>query len=231
MLLFTLLSMLNVFVNAASGNDDVVAHWTFDEGVGGIIGDPVGGHNGEIFGAEWASGSLYFDGDGDYVKVPITGVLALADLITIEAEINIASEGGLNVQNYVIDSRDGYGGGYCLSVDTDSIEFGIGDVLMDFPCSGIEVNQWHYVAGIYDGYMMTVYLDGEEVDSYAYTGDIVNSGWLYIGQKYTLDEGFHGRIDDIGLYTTSPVPEPATFVMLGLGGPALQWLRKRRSIA
>lgn len=230
MLLLILCSTLNLFVNAAKGNDHLVAHWTFDQGVGDVAPYSISGSPGEIVGAQWASGSLYFDGVGDYVRVPITGDLALAaDLVTIEAVINIASEGGLDAQHYVVDSRDGLGGGYCLSVDTETIQFGIGHVLMDFPCWGIEANQWHYVAGIYDGYEMRAYLDGEEVGSYDFAGDTAGTDWLYIGQNYTGDEGFHGRIDDIKLYTT--VPEPATLVLLGLGGPALLRLRKRRGIA
>ena len=55
--------------------DGLLAHWTFDEGSGNVIGD-FSSHdkNGTVYGASWTkgavSGALDFDGIDDYVQIP-----------------------------------------------------------------------------------------------------------------------------------------------------------------
>jgi hypothetical protein len=76
------------------------------------------------------SGSaLEFDGGDDYIEVPYDDSLAITDEITIGAWVNIANAVGAG-QHYVVDSRDGTGGGYGLNVDTELIQFSLTMVLI-----------------------------------------------------------------------------------------------------
>jgi hypothetical protein len=60
-------------VSAVSDNN-LVAHWQFDEGSGTIAYDSAGNNDGTIYGAQWTTGiiggALNFDGINDYVEVP-----------------------------------------------------------------------------------------------------------------------------------------------------------------
>src|SRR5262249_47784354 len=128
------------------------------------------------------------DGVDDYIEIASSPSLRITDALTIETWVRIDSAGGAP-QHYVLDTRDGTGGGFGLNVDTDLIQFfweGRPDV--DYP-STIQVGMWHHVAGTYDGSITRVYVDGAEVGSIAVSGAIpVSSGSAYIGQRFTFTE-------------------------------------------
>ncbi len=62
--------------STASVHDQIgpVAVYSFDENEGEVAGDPAGGHDGAIEGAEWTRGkygaALKFDGEDDCVTIP-----------------------------------------------------------------------------------------------------------------------------------------------------------------
>ena len=74
----------------------LIAHWSFADGNGTALRDRVGGHDGKVHGAVWASHggrtALRFDGSGDYVDfgddphLKIVGDLTIAAWIRLEAE-------------------------------------------------------------------------------------------------------------------------------------------------
>jgi beta-lactamase regulating signal transducer with metallopeptidase domain len=105
----------------------LVGHWSFDEGSGSIAYDSAGTNHGTLVnGPVWTTGpiggALEFDGGDDYIEVPYDDSLAITDEITIGTWVNIANAVGAG-QHYVVDSRDGTGGGYGLNVDTELIQF------------------------------------------------------------------------------------------------------------
>lgn len=59
-------------IGLADLTDGLVAYWSFDEGSGDTLHSSVGGYNGTIYGATWASGisgsALYFDADWEDVE-------------------------------------------------------------------------------------------------------------------------------------------------------------------
>jgi len=62
-------------IPSTNKEDGLLAHWTFDEGSGNVIGD-FSSHdkNGTVYGASWSkgavNGALDFDGIDDYVQIP-----------------------------------------------------------------------------------------------------------------------------------------------------------------
>ena len=73
---------------------------------------------------------------------------------------------------------------------------------------GIFDNQWHHVAGVYDGSNAYIYIDGGlDSNSVACSGNMATNNWdVYIGENSeTLDGGtiareWNGLIDDVRVY-------------------------------
>ena len=108
--------------------------------------------------------------------------------------------------------------------------------------------QWHHIAVTYDVTtgVFNGYLDGSLVGTMTNTGVLKVTDLLVIGgHRGTVaapgtGRNWHGQIDDLGVFDNvistdlisylaagNPVPEPATILLLGLGGLSL--LRKRKT--
>jgi len=92
---------------------------------------------------------------------------------------------------------------------------------LEFACSGLEIpsgnewgslygkrnvndGKWHYVAGVYDGRNMVIYVDGE-VDSFQPASGLIgaNDHPVYIGENAEMTGRFwNGWIDDVRVYNT-----------------------------
>ena len=190
-------------------NDGLVAYYPFD----GNINDASGNENhGTVYGTTETEAltedrfgnpdsAFSFDGVDDYIEVPDSDSLDVTGGITIGAWINIAEPlGGGFPQHYVVDSRDGQGGGYGINVDTNTMQFWVGGNYPTFPVN-IQAGKWHHIAGTYDGDFMNLYIEGVLTDSILFATDFTPSTYsLYIGQRFNYIERFHGIIDDLRIY-------------------------------
>ncbi len=102
---------------------------------------------------------------------------------------------------------------------------------------------WHHIAITYDAStgVTNAYLDGDSAGSVTQDGTLDPTSFLVIGgHRSGTGRNFHGMIDDVAVFDEvistdyishlaggNPVPEPATLMLLGLGGLSL--LRKRRA--
>ncbi|MCF7957562.1 MAG: hypothetical protein K9M57_03840 [Phycisphaerae bacterium] len=199
--------------------DGLVGYWSFDEGDGTIANDSAfGNHDGTVNGATWVDGisgkALSFDGN-DYVDVPHHSELNPTEEITISAWINVTTFPGIWPP---IVKKAGDGGyqqtGYALEGHSQpfpdqgqSVVFGVfleggGGESGISPYVEISSSQWHYVAAVYDGSTMTIYLDSIPYSTNNVSGNIIPStNNLNIGRDPSnASRFFHGLIDEVRIY-------------------------------
>tara|TARA_R110002072_G_scaffold186457_1_gene343346 strand:- start:3101 stop:5155 length:2055 start_codon:yes stop_codon:yes gene_type:complete len=171
---------------------------------------------------KYGTGSLAFDGTGDYLDLPVSPTLSFGDAdFTIEGWMNVASiDGtyrcimliGAPVQVY---SRNGTI--ECYFNDTDNTSSYI-VVDLQGPASSITANTWHYFTVVRNGTTFTAYIDGVAgtpitgVTAAVATSAIGASIGLY---SVTGQYPFAGYIDDFRItkglarYTSTFTPPEA----------------------
>jgi hypothetical protein len=98
--LFLLISFVLVLSVAGNTSANLVAHWNFDDGTGSTAQDSSGnGNHGTLFGnPQWTTGhlggALDFDGNGDYVDLPISSLLSSLTNSTFATWVDFSNAGG-----------------------------------------------------------------------------------------------------------------------------------------
>lgn len=201
------------------------ARWTFDQR---NADDTSGnGHHGTIHGAVADTGvfsmnsAMSFDGD-DYIDIPHNDRLNITDEITVEAWIYPTfSDSG----EHMIISKGGHWGDddpqdYELTIDKDRPLFqikipGSNDWYGAAPAEPITKNTWHHVAGVYDGNIFKIFIDGinqtnlyngwsGDYRGHIYTGGLPTSmDNISIGRRQPASWGslfYEGRIDEVRIF-------------------------------
>jgi hypothetical protein len=207
-------------------------YYTFD---GSDVIDSVGTANGTLWnGASVASGRLNLDGIDDYAQfnqhiIPTTGSFSVAffaqELSAQGSHTEIISQG--------------YSGAPGFYVGYDPLHnFRIGDMIgntgIPFPSDGL-VHHYAVTAGT----DTRLYIDGSLIaPPFGPIGMTTGGTDTRLGRQFDpCAEFFHGNVDELWIFngtltagevaTLAAVPEPATLLLLGLGGLAL--LRKRKT--
>jgi len=141
-------------------------------------------------GATYTSGkagqAFSFDGVNDSVNAPMSASLQLTTGATVEFWMKGDPSNSLTSCCQGLVATDMY----AVEIASGGIHFGLSTdngVTQPFPSSGvvaISTNQWHHIAGTYDGATIALYIDGVLAASSAHTGTISsNSGFLSIGSE------------------------------------------------
>ena len=193
---------------AASGSGPVAAY-SFDAGEGEVAEDVTGNaHDGEIEGAEWFDNgkfgsALSFDGENDCVTVADAPDLQLTEELTLEAWVK--PQGAIPHDPVIYKQQEGYLS-YSLQLGwgVDGLAEGyIGEDEENyqnvFSPDPLDANVWTHLAFTYDGHLIRLFVNGEEVaDQLAPSTVLASNGALLIG--CAPGEYFHGLIDEIRIY-------------------------------
>ncbi len=197
------------------GTAGLSAHYKMDGNVQDSSGN---GYNGTAFNdptyAQAPAGfgqAIQFDGFADYVELPIGPLVASSSSITIATRVQFAGTG--NAWQRVFDFGTGATTYMFLSPNngaTSTPRFaittsaGAGESIVTAPAELTE--DWHHIAVVIDAdtMMLTLYVDGDAVDSVE-TGTLpsdlgaTTQNWLGRSQ-YTADPYFAGSVDEFRIY-------------------------------
>ena len=203
---------LRVYANNYTG---LVAKWQLDndpnDSVSPYYDGLIVGNAGFDADAQVGNGSLLLDGDADYVEIPDSGSdpnwqpptwADFTEELTVSCWIKINSY-DTSWQAIVTKGDDSWRiHRYDISDDVQFAFNGVGGVNSGSTGS-VNDGQWHHVAGVYDGEMQYLYLDGIQADSHVPDTD---AGWLgaynvRIGSNEQFaGREFNGRIDQVRIY-------------------------------
>jgi concanavalin A-like lectin/glucanase superfamily protein/Big-like domain-containing protein len=193
----------------------LVAAYSFAEGSGTTTADLSGNGNvGTLSGATWSTAgkngnSLQFNGSNALVSVADAASLRLTTGMTIEAWVRPSL---LNSWRTVILKEDTSELAYGLYANTDTVRPGIwvrGGTASEFVkgTAQLALNTWTHLASTYDGSMLRLYVNGNQVTSKV-VGTTINatSRPLRIGGNTVWGEYFQGLIDDVRIYNRALSP-------------------------
>ncbi|MEV4285413.1 LamG-like jellyroll fold domain-containing protein [Nonomuraea bangladeshensis] len=186
----------------------LVAAYGMNEGAGTTVGDSSGQHNtGAATDTTWANGkhgkALSFNGTSSWVTVPHARSLRLTNTLTLSAWVQPATVAGWrtvlskeNTNGHSYGLYASYGGnplGWLENATTSK------SVVGDDP---LPVNQWSHLAVTYNGSIVTLYLNGTQIDQTPMTGNLADNGGVLRlgGNNIWLDEFYSGLIDDVRIY-------------------------------
>ncbi|MEV0166601.1 deoxyribonuclease NucA/NucB [Nonomuraea fuscirosea] len=196
-------------VTVPPANPGLVAAYGMEEGTGTTVGDSSGQSNtGAATDTAWAPAgkhgkALSFDGASSWVTVPHAQSLRLTNALTLSAWVNPATAAGWRT---VLMKENGSGASYGLYAAADGGPLGwlqnasgSKSVVGDDP---LPLNQWSHLAVTYNGTIITLYLNGTQIDQTPMTGNLADSGGVLRlgGNDVWEDEFYSGLIDEVRVY-------------------------------
>lgn len=146
--------------------------------------------------------AISFNGTNNYVSVPNSASLRLANGMTLEAWVNMT--GGQSWRTVILKERPS-GMSYALYAQNSSNR-PVGQIYVNAEQSAqgsaaVPLNTWTHLATTYDGATQKLYVNGIQVISRAQTGSIfLSTGLLKIGGNAIWGEWFRGVIDEVRIY-------------------------------
>ncbi len=206
---FVLLLGLVQISTATDADPNHIGWWKLDEtsgttavdssgngNVGTLIGDP-------LWVSGWIGGALDLDGDGDYVDCGNDPIFDVTDEITVAAWVTIRS---IPTQWVAVVAKGEYA--WRLSNDSSDPRFHFGITIWSESnpsvngATAVGYDEWHHVAGTYDGSYIDFYLDGvldATIDNN--TGIGTNTYSVLIGENPgAAGRHWDGIIDDVRIY-------------------------------
>jgi len=184
----------------------LVGYWKLDNNAQDSSGN---GNDGTLVGGPtWAAAgrigaALSLDGVDDYVNCGNGASLDITDRVTLAAWVKTGDAANGEHNPYVVKGDTSY----ALKHNTgNTIEFFIYDGTWYAANSAVVTtdfnNEWHHVAGTYDGVQLKVYVDGVVVGSNLHTGVIASAAYeVNIGRDaQNATRLYKGLIDDVRIY-------------------------------
>jgi hypothetical protein len=218
-----------VTVDPQSLATDLVAHWSFDEGNGMVVGDHSGnGHDGQLTGGTWIGGGRFGGAlelaSGDYVAVsnfPQATPNWTVSVWTQASAAQLATDSNATDTGTILSTEDVFMGGWQLHLDDrlgfrryDAAYF-FGATPMDYSayvtveCQCIVENQWVHLTAVFDddAGQLTLYQDEAVVDSMNMPKPIqAGDSTLYMGRWNSAGRFLAADLDDFAIWSRALSP-------------------------
>ncbi len=211
----------------------LLGHWAMDEGTGTVLADSSGnGYDGTLISGTWTADRFGLAGkaillNNQRIDIPDD---AKAETVTLAAWINPTRYGSTSSPACIFSSETGSGAsGFVwrlalidngiLRMEAVAPYSNSSERYIKSATGAIPLNEWHHVAGTYDGTTVRIYIDGSPAGSKQYGSQaLLNTsasipstiGYMSWGLQY-----FGGTLDDARIY--DGVLTDAEIFSLGLG--------------
>ena len=230
--------LASTFLTGSKIKADLIAYWPLDKIIDGKVLDVTGnGHDGTVVGnlkpiEDANHKGLYFDGGASYVDCGSTGFDKINEQITISAWIKIAKFDKW-IQTMV--AKDG--NMWCLQRGWEdsyhSVNFNVEAENEEAVHAGgvtgltdVDDDNWHHVAGVYDGQNLKVYIDGKLSNSVVANKRKLNKlqNKLTIGENLLEGESaedakysrsWHGEISQVAIFDKALTLPQVEFLYYG----------------
>jgi len=161
---------------------------------------------------KYGSGSMYFDGSGDYLVGKSTDLVSFGTGdFTIEMWVNPASVPASD--RVLMDTRAaGTDSGYTPYINGGTLKIYSSSADRITSTSTIAANVWSHIAFVRMSGVMAVYINGIQSGTATYTGSMTCPGRITIGAGFDNAANYNGYIDDlrvtkgIARYTQNFIP-------------------------
>ena len=176
--------------------------WFFDDGKGNTAQDSSkNGNDGEIVDAQWVDGKF-----GKALKFEGGAHVAVGDFADYEDKVSIIALIKTPAAPAWSDIIVGPCGDVILTLQNHKLNFA-GQCAQPIPHNTwfetlLNDDEWHQIAGTYDGKTVKVYVNGELEASNAAAGPFI-AGAKYIGSRDDKQEAFTGLIDEIAFFNVA----------------------------
>lgn len=209
--LLVLLVICSTMSVQAALDDTVVLYLPFSEPAGSKVSIDASayGNDAVVNGGQWVSGKY---GDGmefgaeAFLEIADDDSLDLTTSLTISMWVKIAP-GGEATQSGLEKEPAWQAGEYNLAaVYSGGVLLQAADLPADCADSAITTesiqdDNWHHIAGTWNGKVIKVYIDGVEKKSLACAGEIkVGGGNMYVGSRGGKQRWVNGMLDEIKVY-------------------------------
>jgi len=194
----------SIYQNNTFIRDGLKAYWRFDEGTGDTAYDTHHIAYSTNSGGSRYGNALSFDGVDDYIQVPDNSTLEPSQ-ITVSAWIKVNKiDANQDIVAKRYSSPTGSYTSYRLVIrSSGTFEFWVvnTDGVRDVASTSAIANEWIHLVGVYDGFDIKIYVNGELKDTESLTGDIrYDDNPLRIASLDGTNCMFDGLIDDVRIY-------------------------------
>lgn len=171
-------------------------------------------HDGVVYGAIWNAtggydgvGAYQFNGSGAYISISNSNLINLTTNMTVELWFKMNNRTKIHQSFMGRANSVNWDKGWGFDYSNSAINFWINGYSTNYAFKAFTNDfGWHHIVGIYNGTMISIYLDGVKGTDDDYTGLINDSGWwLEIGRNGNYIDGSqnlytNGSIDDVRIY-------------------------------
>ncbi len=242
------LFLVALFVtNSPSANADLILHYRGDNNA--LDSSGYGNHgalnNGTSYGSGVSGAAFVFDGSNDTVEGPVVTQLnnsAFTIAMFVKSAPNSGhrlladtshggNRGGINHEGFALQLVNGFAN---LAVGNGSSFPSV------FSSTAINDDQFHHVAGTFDGSQISIYIDGVLENTTAYTGtyDLSERNFRLGNHDQFTNRALNGSLDDVRLYNEAlsgsqiaalaAIPEPGTGFLVCCAGLGMLMVRRKK---